>query len=487
MNNKNIDNYMSSYLRDEFSLERPFLSNGDVDQKYIELSDLLNRQDQIIKILSKQKSTQNVKGVSLKWLEFKNTIWRLIVGDINEITREVIFKYKLSFFKNKLIKLYENHSQSSVIDTSSVDRLIIDVTNTLNCEFLSGIQRVVNEISTHLISSNVYYIFLLEDAMYTYDIQQQRIVSFDFKPNDIFLMLDSSIDYRKLIALAMKKNRIAGGYNVSVVYDIIPNDYPLICGASIPYKFHMWLKECVLDSDLVLCNSHTVKCKLEFVLKQLTNASKNIPAVDYFYLGSDSTEKKINKNSSKIEKIFEKNKIVFISVGTIEPRKAYSIALDAAEAAWRNGDDFIYIIVGRYGWFQSKIRDRILNHNEINNRLYWFEDLDDTDLESLYLRSRALVYTSIDEGFGLPLIEAAKYKLPAIVSDIEVFREIANHEAAYFDVADSAMLAQRINEFCYSPKSEPNISFISWQMSATILFTKIKNLYLSKLNLNEVL
>ena len=36
------------------------------------------------------------------------------------------------------------------------------------------------------------------------------------------------------------------------------------------------------------------------------------------------------------------------------------------------------------------------------------------------------------EGFGLPLIEAARHKLPILARDIPVFREVAGDHAAYF-------------------------------------------------------
>jgi glycosyltransferase involved in cell wall biosynthesis len=49
----------------------------------------------------------------------------------------------------------------------------------------------------------------------------------------------------------------------------------------------------------------------------------------------------------------------------------------------------------------------------------------------MYARAHALVYVPHYEGFGMPIAEAMKAKLPVICSNIPVFREIAN-EAAIF-------------------------------------------------------
>ena len=42
------------------------------------------------------------------------------------------------------------------------------------------------------------------------------------------------------------------------------------------------------------------------------------------------------------------------------------------------------------------------------------------------------VFPSIDEGFGIPLIEAMRAQVPVICSDIEVFKEIGNDSVVYF-------------------------------------------------------
>ncbi|WP_122262040.1 glycosyltransferase family 4 protein [Ornithinimicrobium cerasi] len=60
----------------------------------------------------------------------------------------------------------------------------------------------------------------------------------------------------------------------------------------------------------------------------------------------------------------------------------------------------------------------------------------DDELWSLYRGARAVVVPSLDEGFGLPLIEAAALGAPLVVSDIPVFRWIAAERAVYFDPKD---------------------------------------------------
>lgn len=56
----------------------------------------------------------------------------------------------------------------------------------------------------------------------------------------------------------------------------------------------------------------------------------------------------------------------------------------------------------------------------------------DSELRWLYEHAALFVFPSLDEGFGLPLVEAAAFGTPSIASDIEPFREIGTAEL-YFD------------------------------------------------------
>lgn len=67
-------------------------------------------------------------------------------------------------------------------------------------------------------------------------------------------------------------------------------------------------------------------------------------------------------------------------------------------------------------------------------------------MAELYARSRALIFAS-QEGFGLPLIEAAQKKLPVIIRDIPVFKEIAQEHAWYFSGEAPSDIAKAVEEW----------------------------------------
>lgn len=136
----------------------------------------------------------------------------------------------------------------------------------------------------------------------------------------------------------------------------------------------------------------------------------------------------------------------FLCVGTLEPRKNLDILIDAFEIRWNDGHKDKLILIGREGWLCEELLLRIRRHPERERRLFWFNDVGDTDLALAYRQASALIFPSVVEGFGLPLVEALSQGLPVIASDILVFREIAGNHGRFFPPHDAWALASAIRE-----------------------------------------
>jgi alpha-1,2-rhamnosyltransferase len=163
-----------------------------------------------------------------------------------------------------------------------------------------------------------------------------------------------------------------------------------------------------------------------------------------------------------------------MSVGTLEPRKAYPIALDAFERLWSEGCETRYVIVGRPGWNTRALQRRIRQHSEYGRRLFWLDNASDADLSHLYPRARGLIFPSFVEGFGMPLIEAAHHGARVIASDIPVFREVGGDDAVYFDVLDTQALAERVREALFEAREIKAPTVTTWRQSAARLVSMVR-------------
>ena len=145
-------------------------------------------------------------------------------------------------------------------------------------------------------------------------------------------------------------------------------------------------------------------------------------------------------------------------------RKGHAQALSAFEQLWASGLDVKLVLVGNRGWMVDDLIRRLQTHPERGKRLFWLEGIGDASLEEIYARATCLLAASEGEGFGLPLIEAARYKLPILARDLPVFHEVAGDHVAYFNGGDADALAAAVCEWLtqYNAGRHPRSDGIRW-------------------------
>ncbi|RFA18746.1 glycosyltransferase family 4 protein [Subtercola boreus] len=80
--------------------------------------------------------------------------------------------------------------------------------------------------------------------------------------------------------------------------------------------------------------------------------------------------------------------------------------------------------------------------------------VDDAELAVLYRSARGVVFPSLAEGFGLPMVEAAVSGARLAVSDIEIFHWIAGENVAYFDPTSEPAITRALTELVTTDASD---------------------------------
>ncbi len=131
-------------------------------------------------------------------------------------------------------------------------------------------------------------------------------------------------------------------------------------------------------------------------------------------------------------------------VGATEPRKNLPRLIEALAILRDRGRSTPLVIVGRPGGDQVAVLDAIRRRGlESLVRMAGYRP--DEDVRALYGTATALVFPSLGEGFGLPLIEAMACGLPAAVSGVSALPEIGGGAALYFDPTNAAEMAGAIS------------------------------------------
>jgi glycosyltransferase involved in cell wall biosynthesis len=111
------------------------------------------------------------------------------------------------------------------------------------------------------------------------------------------------------------------------------------------------------------------------------------------------------------------------------------------------------VIVGKYGWKQSKVFED-LKSLRIDAKVVYIEECCDSALKILFENASAFVSASLDEGFNIPAAEARSLGVPLILTDIAVHQEIHRGNAYFFDV----LKIDEIWRIRFEDLSAPNVS-----------------------------
>jgi glycosyltransferase involved in cell wall biosynthesis len=115
-----------------------------------------------------------------------------------------------------------------------------------------------------------------------------------------------------------------------------------------------------------------------------------------------------------------------LAVGTLEPRKNLARVVAAAREA-----DVELRVVGARGWGGVEVEG-------------WVGEIPDPELAALYRGARCIVYPSLYEGFGLPVLEAMACGTPVVTSVATAMEEVGGGAAVLVDPLDTDAIADGI-------------------------------------------
>ena len=227
---------------------------------------------------------------------------------------------------------------------------------------------------------------------------------------------------------------------VTTIHDLTAIKFPMyhhpLTVAAQTHRLR-WVRR---EASLIIADSEATK---QDIIELLGIEQERIRVV---HLASGQIFGKFKAQSSKfkvdeIDRIKKKYGIegeYLLSVGTMEPRKNLKRVM-AAFAEIRNQKSEIrnLVVVGRAGWGEQVMPAKGVKFLGV---------VPERDLPGLYGGAMALIYPSLYEGFGLPILEAMTVGCPVVTSDRGSLKEVAGEAAVLVDPENEDSIAMGIEE-----------------------------------------
>lgn len=226
------------------------------------------------------------------------------------------------------------------------------------------------------------------------------------------------------------------------VHDLIPITHPEYCRAGEEQRHVSRMRTVLRTGAGVIGNSQAT-------IDELTQFARaegfSCPPAVAAWLGTTPLPTPTPADGS--------TRATFATVGTIEARKNHLLLLQVwARLARRLGAEAPrLLVIGQRGWESEQAVDLLERSAALKDSVVEIGGCDDRTLASHLAPARALLFPSLAEGFGMPLIEALQLATPVIASDLPVFREVGQGVPDLVDPLDGPAWERAI--LAYAEKS----------------------------------
>jgi glycosyltransferase involved in cell wall biosynthesis len=232
---------------------------------------------------------------------------------------------------------------------------------------------------------------------------------------------------------SIKKNSVKV---VVTVHDLIFLRYPKFYSLFDRLVHKMKVKKACNRADVVIAVSEQTK---KDIIGFLHISPEKVKVV---YQGCMDVFKK-HYSASEVNETRIKHKLplkYLLSVGTVEERKNILSAIKAIQ-----GSDYHLAVVGGETKYTQTVKAYIAQ-NKMESQVHFLKNVSSSELAMLYQGAELMIYPSLFEGFGIPIIESLYMKTPVITSKDGCFSEAAGPGALYVNPQNVEEISQAVDK-----------------------------------------
>lgn len=201
--------------------------------------------------------------------------------------------------------------------------------------------------------------------------------------------------------------------------------------------------------------------------------------IDVVYNGAHDEYKPLSHNErEEVKAQYADACEYFVFAGALHPRKNIINLLNAFVAFKRKQrSNMKLVIVGRMAWKYDEVVD-MKDEMQFKDDVKWVGYMDVEELSKVIGGAYALVYASLFEGFGIPILEALQCNVPGIVSNTSSMPEVAGDAALLVDPTNVEDIAEKMGMMYKDERlrakliaaAPAQVEKFSWQKSAERLW-----------------
>ena len=256
------------------------------------------------------------------------------------------------------------------------------------------------------------------------------------------------------------------------VHDLIPLKYPEL-SPKWRYYYDYVLPVILKQSQRIICFSQHTQQDI------IDNYQLAPESIDVIYLGFDRHLFSPQLNPEILKKYNLDKYLLY--VGDMRFYKNLGRCLDAFDRLPLK--DYQFVITGKKDDFFYPEIKRQTEQLSAQDRIIFLDYVPTADLPGLYSMAQSLVFASLYEGFGLPVLEAMACGCPVIASNATSIPEVGGDSVFYIDPYDVENIAQGMYQVLTEPNLRNNLSkqgqerakLFSWSKTAQDIQTVFTN------------
>lgn len=267
------------------------------------------------------------------------------------------------------------------------------------------------------------------------------------------------------------------------VHDLFPFDYPEVFPDDMIGRMQTMAEQQILRADLLFSVSQNTKDRVMQRYPQIP--SDRIVVTPN---GPGHVAGAVDRAAIAPERLRELGvpfARYFFTLGTLEPRKNLGALFEAMALVRKKPgcEDVGLCVAGGKGWKDSAVFSRVRELG-LEDAIAFLGYVPDEDLPELFAAASATVCASIDEGFGIPVLEAMLYGSPVATSNRGALPEVGGDAVVYFDPMDveemsdalASMIDGRVDTEGLRSRGIARAQRFTWESTAKTTLAELEKL-----------